>query len=109
MSPRLRLLLWPTCGVLALLLGVLALTQSRAVRQHARLWTETLVGQALGREVRAEGITLRPWSGSLELARVRVARGRSLADGVLFSAEAIQARCAGPRSSTASSSSARSC
>jgi hypothetical protein len=46
----------------------------------------------MGREVRLDEVRFRPWAGALELSRVRVARGPSLADGVLFSTEMVRAR-----------------
>ncbi|MBI2561921.1 MAG: hypothetical protein HYW08_05930, partial [candidate division NC10 bacterium] len=92
MTARLRLLLLLTCLVAAVALGVFALSQSRPVRQRALVWAQALLADAVGREVRVEEVTLRPWAGSLELTRVEVARDATLADGALFSAEAIRAR-----------------
>ncbi|MBI4737005.1 MAG: hypothetical protein HY766_13280, partial [candidate division NC10 bacterium] len=92
MTARLRLLLLLTCLVAAVALGVFILSQSRPVRQRALVWAQALLADAVGREVRVEEVTLRPWAGSLELTRVQVARDATLADGPLFSAEAIRAR-----------------
>lgn len=92
MTSRRRLLLLLTCLLLALALGVFALSQSRLVRQRILAFSETLLADALGREVRVEAARLQPWAGVLELARVRVARERTLAEGALFSAETIRTR-----------------
>lgn len=92
MTARLRLLLLLACFFAALALGVFALSQSRLVRQRALAWAEAVLAEAVGRPVRVEEVTLRPWAGNLELSRVRVARETAPADGVLFAAEAIRAR-----------------
>ena len=92
MTARLRLLLILAALLLALALGVFAVSQSRPVRQRALIWAQAVLAEAVGREVRVEDVTLRPWAGSLVLSRIQVARERSLADGILFSAETIRAR-----------------
>ncbi len=92
MTRRLRLVLLLTCLLLTLTLGLVALSQSRLVRQRAHDWAEAAFTEILGREARVEEVRLRPWEGGLELSRVRVAREASLADGVLFSAERVQVR-----------------
>jgi autotransporter translocation and assembly factor TamB len=92
MTSRLRLSLLLMCLFLALVLGLSALSQSRLVRRRAHDWAEVALAKALGREVRVDVVGLRPWEGSLELSRVRVAREKTLADGTLFSAERIRAR-----------------
>ncbi len=92
MTARLRLLLILAALLLALALGVFAVSQSRPVRQRALVWAQAVLAEAVGREVRVEDVTLRPWAGSLVLSRIQVAREKSLADGILFSAETIRAR-----------------
>jgi len=92
MTARLRLLLILAALLLALAVGVFAVSQSRPVRQRALVWAQAVLAEAVGREVRVEDVTLRPWAGSLVLSRIQVARERSLADGILFSAETIRAR-----------------
>ncbi len=92
MMSRLRLLLLLTCLLLALALGVYSLSQSRTVRTRVLAWTEAVLTDALGREVRVEAVDLQPWKGSLDLAGFRVARTKTLAEGVLFSAETIRIR-----------------
>jgi autotransporter translocation and assembly factor TamB len=92
MTRRLRLVLLLTCLLLTLTLGLVALSQSRLVRQRAHDWAEAAFTEILGREARVEAVRLRPWEGGLELSRVRIAREATLADGVLFSAERIQVR-----------------
>ena len=90
MRSRRRLLLLLICLLLSLALGVYTLTQTHMVRARVLAWTEAFLTDALGQEVQAEGIDLRPWTGSLELAGLRVAGRKTLAQGVLFSAEAIR-------------------
>ena len=92
MRSRRRLLVLLTCLLLALALGVYTLSQSRVVRARVLAWAEDVLTQALGREVRVEAVNLQPWTGSLELAGVRMASAKTLADGVLFSAETIRVR-----------------
>jgi hypothetical protein len=92
MRSRLRLLLFLTCLLLVLALGVFSLSQSRLVRARVLAWAEATLSDILGREVRVEAVQLRPWTGSLELTGLRVADGKRLADGVLFSAESIRTR-----------------
>jgi hypothetical protein len=77
---------------LGLALGILALSQTAAVRQRALLWAESRLQETLQREVRVEGVTLQPWAGRVDLTGIRVASGPRLAEGVLFSADAVQAR-----------------
>ena len=77
---------------LGLVLGILALSQTPAVRRHALLWAESRLRATLQREVKVKGLAIRPWVGRIELTGVQVARGPRLADGVVFSAESIQAR-----------------
>ena len=92
MISRLRFLLLPACLLLALAAGIYGLSQSRTVRARVLVWAESILSDALGKEVRIEEARLQPWTGSLELVGLRVARVQTLADGVLFSAETIQAR-----------------
>jgi uncharacterized protein involved in outer membrane biogenesis len=89
---RLPLLLLVLLLPLGLALGILALSQTAAVRQRALLWAESRLQEMLQREVRVEGVTLQPWAGRVDLTGIRVASGRTVAEGVLFSADAIQAR-----------------
>jgi len=77
---------------LGLALGLLALSQTAAVRQRALLWAESRLQETLQREVRVEGVTLHVWAGRMDLTGIRVASHRTLAEGVLFSADAVQAR-----------------
>ncbi|HWU40610.1 MAG TPA: hypothetical protein VN203_23435, partial [Candidatus Acidoferrum sp.] len=92
MISRLRSLLLPACLLLALAVGIYGLSQSRTVRERVLVWAESILSDALGKEVRIEAARLQPWTGSLELVGLRVARAQALADGVFFSAETIQAR-----------------
>ena len=92
MKSRLRLLLLIACLLLAMALGVFTLSQSPPVRQRVLLWAEAILSDALGREVDVDAVRIEPWTGSLELARVRVASAKRLAEGVLFSVETIQTR-----------------
>lgn len=92
MTSRRRLLLILACLLVALPSGLLALSQTPAFRQRALAWAQTRLSQAMGREVRLDEVRFRPWTGALELSRLRVARGPSLADGVLFSTEMVRAR-----------------
>jgi hypothetical protein len=92
MRSRLRLPLLLTCLLLALALGVFSLSQSRLVRARVLAWAEATLSDILGREVRVGAVQLQPWTGSLELTGLRVAGGKRLADGVLFSAETIRTR-----------------
>jgi autotransporter translocation and assembly factor TamB len=89
---RLRLLRLAVLLAVGLVLGILALSQTSAVRQRAHRWTEARLQEILRREVRVDGVRLQPWAGRLDVSGIRVASGRRLAEGVLFSAEAIQAR-----------------
>jgi len=89
---RLRLLRLAVLVALGLGLGILALSQTSAVRQRAHRWTEARLQEILRREVRVDGVRLQPWAGRLDVSGIRVASGRRLAEGVLFSAETIQAR-----------------
>jgi uncharacterized protein YhdP len=92
MTGRRRLFLLLACLLLLLALGLSLLSQSRLVRRRAHDWAEAALTEALRREVRIGAVGLRPWEGSFELSRVRVARGNTLADGTLFSAERIGGR-----------------
>jgi uncharacterized protein involved in outer membrane biogenesis len=92
MTARRRLLLLFPGLLLALALGLTVVSQSGPVRRHVLRWSEALLTDALGREVRVEAVELSPWRGRLALIQLRVARDRRLAEGVLFSAEAVQAR-----------------
>jgi hypothetical protein len=67
-------------------------SQTPAVRQRALLWAESRLQETLQREVKVTGVTIRPWAGRIDLTGIRVASGRTLAEGVLFSADTIQAR-----------------
>jgi len=89
---RLSLLRLAVLLAVGLVLGILALSQTSAVRQRAHRWTEARLQEILRREVRVDGVRLQPWAGRLDVSGIRVASGRRLAEGVLFSAEAIQAR-----------------
>jgi len=89
---RLRLLLLIGLLPLGLVFGILALSQTAAVRQRALLWTESRLQEMLRREVRVDAVRLSFWVGRVDLTGIRVASGRTLSDGVLFSAEAIHAR-----------------
>ena len=92
MTARLRLAILLICLVLALVLGVFSLSRNPLVRQRALAWAEQLFTEAVGREVRVEAVTIRPWAGRIDLSRIRVAREGTLAGGVLFSAETMRAR-----------------
>ena len=83
-----RVLLFP----LGLVVAILALTQTPAVRQRALLWAESRLQQTLQREVKVRGVAIRPWLGRIDLTGVQVARGPRLVEGLLFSAESIEAR-----------------
>lgn len=85
-------LLWLVALALGLGLGILALSQTAAVRQRAHRWIEARLQETLGREVRVDGVRIQPWAGRVDVSGIRVASGRRLSEGVVFSAEAIQAR-----------------
>jgi autotransporter translocation and assembly factor TamB len=89
---RLWLLWLVVLLALGLGLGVLALSQTAAVRQRAHGWIETRLQETLRREVRVDGVRIQPWAGRVDVSGIRVASGRSLGQGIVFSAEAIQAR-----------------
>ena len=91
MTSRRRLLLLLFLLMAAMTFGILAASQSSLVRGRVQAWAEGVLADALGREVRIEQVKIQPWAGRLELVRLRVAQARSLADGVLFSAESIRA------------------
>ncbi len=92
MTARLRLAILLVCLVLALVVGVFSLSQNSLVRQRALVRIEQLLTEAAGREVRVEAVTIQPWAGRIDLSRIRVASERTLAGGVLFSAETMQVR-----------------
>ena len=91
-AARLRLLSCVLLLPLGLVLAILALTQTPAVRQRALLWAESRLQQKLQREVKVRGVAIRPWLGRIDLTGVQVARGPRLVEGLLFSAESIEAR-----------------
>jgi autotransporter translocation and assembly factor TamB len=87
-SPR-RLLLITAGLLVALALALVG--HLPIVQRHILRWAESRLTLAVGREVRAERVSLRLWQGRLELHRIRVAGGPGIADGTtLLTADAIR-------------------
>ena len=89
-SPR-RLLLIAAGLFLALTLALILAGHLPIVQRHILRWAESRLTLAVGREVRAERVSLRLWQGRLDIHRIHVAGGPGLADGMpLLTADAIR-------------------
>jgi len=78
--------------LLASALTLFVLSSIPTLQNHVLRRVETLLSEALDREVRAAGLTLRPLQGRLDLREVRVAAGRHPADGTLLTVRIVKVR-----------------